>query len=190
MKKIIIVSLVLTLLLACGKDNPTKPEENTPSEDSSFFFPLAVDNIWYYYEAGRSEASQSVRVWDSFTENDTTYMLYGNKMETADTLHQDKWGRVYRRFGAKNLLWLDFSAEDGATYQFTLSEKLDYTVTVTRLQTIEYDEQTFDGCIVFEFDVPDITTDEESITLAPDIGIIKRETTWMTRYLKNWELQN
>ncbi len=187
MKKIVWLLLTLTLLLACGKDNPTKPEDNTPTEDSSFFFPLDVNNIWYYYEDGRSDATQSIRVWKDFTLNDTTYVLYGNKEGFADTLHQDKWGRVYRRFGAKNLLWLDFSVADGGTYQFTLSEKLDYTVTVTRLQTIAYDDQTFEGCIVFEFDVPTIKTEEETIVLAPDVGIIKRQTAWTTRYLKSWE---
>lgn len=189
MKKYILIVVTFALFFACSKDNPTKPDDNTPTEDSSFFFPLDVNNIWYYYEAGYSDAAQSIRVWKTYTENDTTYMLYGNKEATADTLHQDKWGRVYKRFGGKNMLWLDFSAKDGETYQYTLSEKLDYTVTVTRLQTIEYDGQTFEGCIVFEFDVPTIITDEEIIVLAPDIGIIKRETAWVTRYLKSWELQ-
>ena len=189
MKRIIVIVLMTAMFLVCSKDNPTKPGENTPTEDSSFFFPLDVENIWYYYESGRSDATQSIRVWSSYEENDTTYVLYGNKAELADTLHQDKWGRVYRRFGAKNLLWLDFSAEDGDTYQYTLSEKLDYTVTVTRLQTIEYDDQKFEGCIIFEFDAPNIKTEEEIIVLAPDVGIIKRESAWMTRYLKNWELK-
>ena len=189
MKKIFKLTLVVVILMACGKDNPTEPEEKTPSEDSSFFFPLTVGNIWYYYENDRSDATQSIRVWDSVTLNDTTFILYGNKSYIADTLYQDKWGRVYRRFNGKNLLWLDFSAKDGGAYEYKLSEKLSYTVTVTRNQTIEYDGQTFQGCIQFDFDVPTITTDEESYILAPDVGIVKHTTAWMTKYLKSWELK-
>ncbi len=187
MKKLIILISAL-LLFACSKDNPTEPAEKTPESDSSFFFPLQAGNIWYYYEAGHSDATQSIRVWKSYTENDTLYVLYGNKEASADTLHQDQWGRVYKRFGGKNLLWLDFSAEDGSTYHYTLSEKLDYTVTVTRNQTITYDDQNFSGCIQFEFDTPDLESDELTYILAPDIGIIKQASAWNTKYLKTWEL--
>lgn len=189
MKYILSVALIFALFLACGKDSPTEPEDNTPTEDSSFFFPLKTGNIWYYYEAGNSEATQSIRVWETFTLDDTTYFLYGNKQSFADTLHQDKWGRVYQRFGGKNLLWLDFSAKDGSTYEYTLSEKLNFTVTVTRAQTLEYDGQKFEGCIQFDFDVPDLTTDEETWILAPDLGVVQHITAWSTKFLKSWELQ-
>ena len=128
-------------------------------------------------------------MWESFTQDYTTYMLYGNKQQNADTLHQDKWGRVYKRFGGVNLLWLDFSVEDGGTYEYTLSEKLNYTVTVTRMLMVEYGEQKFEGCIQFEFDVPDLNTEEETYILAPDVGIIKQISAWNTKYLKSWELQ-
>jgi len=189
MKKSVLLISIMLILFTCSKDNPTKPEDNTPKEDSSFFFPLTVGNIWYYYEGDHTEATQSIRVWESFTQDDTTYVLYGNKASIADTLFQDRWGRVYNRFGGKNLLWLDFSAEDGETYQYTLSEKLDYTVTVTRMQTVEFHNQKFEGCIVFEFDVPNISTEEETIVLAPDVGIVKRQGAWTTRYLKSWEFK-
>jgi hypothetical protein len=188
MKKLMHVALFCAFVLACGKDNTTEPEDKTPTEDSSFFFPLQVGNVWYYYEEGHSDAAQSIRVWDSVTLDDTTYILYGNKISLADTLYQDKWGRVYKRFNGKNLLWLDFSFDDGGTYNYILSEKLNYTVTVTRKQTIEYDDQKYDGCIQFDFDVPTIKTDEETFVLAPDVGIVKHVTAWNTKYLKSWEL--
>ena len=50
MKRLILFAVVAALFFSCGKDNSTEPEEdNTPTEDSSFFFPLQVGNIWYYY---------------------------------------------------------------------------------------------------------------------------------------------
>lgn len=189
MQKLLFCAIFAALVFACNKDNSTEPETKTPTEDSSFFFPLEVGNIWYYYEEGHSDATQSVRVWESISLDDTTYFLHGNKLAYADTLHQDKWGRVYRRFNGKNLLWLDFSVEDGGTFHFRLSEKLDYLVTVTRQLTIEYDGQKFENCIQFDFDVPTIKTEEETIVLAPDVGIIKHVTVWNTKYLKSWDLQ-
>ena len=176
------------LLLACSDDSPTEPEKKIPESDSSFFFPLQTGNVWYYYEPGPSDATQSVRVWKSYTENDSLYFLYGNKEGNADTLHQDQWGRVYKRFGGKNLLWLDFSVGDAGTYDYTLSKTLDYTVTVTRNQTIEYDDKSFTGCIRFDFDVPDLNTEELTYILAPDIGIVQQASVWNTKYLKRWEL--
>ncbi len=187
MKKWMLLFAVV-LLVACSEDNPTEPEEKTPESDSSFFFPIRAGNIWYYYETNHSDATQSIRVWKSYTENDTLYYLYGNKEGFADTLHQDQWGRMYKRFSGKNLLWLDFSVADGGTYQYTLSEKLDYIVTVTRNQTIEYDDKSFAGCIRFDFDAPELKTDELTYILAPDVGIVQQASAWNTKYLKRWEL--
>lgn len=188
MKRFITVLVSFVLLLACGKDEPTGPKEKTPSEDSSFFFPLKTGNIWYYYENESSEGTRSERIWESFVLNDTTYFLHGNKPSIADTLYQDQWGRIYKRFAGKNLLWLDFSVENDGTYQYTLSEKLDYKVTVTRQQTIEYANLKFDGCIKFEFDAPEIKTEEEILILAPNVGIAQHVTAWNTKYLKSWTL--
>ncbi|MBN1481814.1 hypothetical protein EH223_05685 [candidate division KSB1 bacterium] len=189
MKRVIIVLVSFAFLLACGKDEPTGPEEKTPSEDSSFFFPLKTGNIWYYYENDPSSGTRSERVWESFALNDTVYFLYGNKPSFADTLYQDQWGRIYKRFGGVNLLWLDFSVENSGTYQYTKSATLDYQVTVTRQQTIEYESQKFEGCIIFEFDAPEIKTEEETIILAPDIGIIQYIRSNGTFYLKSWDLK-
>ncbi|MBN1559472.1 hypothetical protein JW998_04435 [candidate division KSB1 bacterium] len=189
MKKIMLCAFVCALVLGCGEDNSTEPETKEPTEDSSFFFPLQVGAIWYYYEEGHADATRSVRVWDAITLDDTTYVLYGNKSSEADILYQDKWGRVYKRFNDKNLLWLDFSVDDGGTYHYKLSEKLDYMVTVTRRLTIDYDDQKFENCIQFDFEVPTIENQEETIILAPDVGIVKHETVYYTRYLKSWELQ-
>ena len=188
MNKVFVLTIIVALFLACNKDNPTEPKDDTPSKDSSFFFPLEVGNVWYYYEEGQTDATKSIRVWEEFTLDDTSYVLYGNKLAFADTLHQDQWGRVYKRFSGKNLLWLDFSAEDSSTYEYTLSEKLNYIVTVSRRLTIEYDDQKFEGCIKFEFDVPGIKTEEETFILAPDVGIVQRISAWYTKYLKSWEL--
>ena len=187
--RIILCTLIIALFFGCSKDSPTDPTDNTPTEDASFFFPLSEGNIWYYYEQGQSGATQSRRVWSSFTQDDTTYVLLGNKEATADTLHQDKWGRVYKRFNGKNLLWLDFSVDDGDTYEYKLSEKINYSVTVSRRLAIEYDDQKFEGCIKFEFEVPDINSANDTYILAPDIGIVQRIGAWNTKYLKNWQFQ-
>ena len=178
----------LLVLLACSKDNPTEPEEKIPTSDSSFFFPLNVGNKWNYYEDDRVDATMSIRVWKSFTLNDTTYMIYGNKELSSDTLHQDEWGRIYKRFNGVNLLWLDFSVADGDSYEYKLSEKLNYTVKVSKNLLIEYGDLSFPGCVQLEFDVPDITTEEEILIFAPDIGPVQIKSPWLTRYLKDWEL--
>ena len=165
MIKKIMPLFLLVLVLACKKDNSTEPEKITPSSDSSEYFPMAAGNEWRYYEPGRQDATRSIRVWAALNLADSTFFIYGNKLESADTLYQDQWGRVYKRWNGHTQLWLDFSVDNEGTYQYRLSGKLDYTVTVKKNQSVAYDEHTFDNCISISFDVPDLV-DEEMLDAA------------------------
>lgn len=180
---------LLVLVLSCHKDNSTEPEKKTPSSDSSEYFPLAVGNEWGYYEPGRQGATRSIRVWETVAIDDTVYFLYGNKQSTAELLYQDQWGRVYKRFNGRTQLWLDFSVENEATYQYTLSEKLDYTVTVKKNQSITYDDHTYENCISISFDVPDLVDEEITYVFAPNVGPVQIIGAWVTQYLAAWELK-
>jgi len=189
MAKKMIPLFLLVLVLACQRDNSTEPDKETPSSDSSEYFPLAQGNEWRYYAPGHSDATRSIRVWETVTIDDTLYYLYGNKLETAEMLYQDQWGRVYKRFNGRTLLWLDFSLKDGETYQYTLSENLDYTVTVKKNLSITYDDHSFDNCISISFDVPDLFDEEMAYVFAPQVGPVQIIGAWVTQYLAAWELK-
>lgn len=189
MRTIIFIILLGALFLSCSKDNPTEPEQKTPTSNSDFFFPLKQDNKWNYYIPGHRDGILSYRVWKTFTIQDSLFYVYGNKEATSDTLYQNQWGRVYKRRSNKNLMWLDFSLDDGATFQYKLSEKLNYKVTVKKNLPISYDDMKFENCMQFSFDVPDIDDEEMIYTLAPDIGIIQILGAWTTYYLDSYELK-
>ena len=187
MKNLLIV-VFISILIVCARDMSTEPEVKTPMSNSSEYFPLADGNEWFYYEPGRQDATRSIRVWQTFTLGDSLFFIYGNKLGLADTLYQDAWGRVYKRRNGHTQMWLDFSVENEGTYKYTLSEKLDYTVTVKKNLSINYDDHAFTGCISISFDAPEIADEEIIYVFAPEVGIVQSPGAWVTTYLARWEL--
>ena len=181
--------LVLIIFISCGKESTNEPEKKTPTSDSSEYFPLAESNEWRYYEAGNQDATRSIRVWQTITINDSLFYLYGNKLFSADTLYQDQWGRVYKRWNGHTQMWLDFSVDHEGTYQYKLSESLDYTVTVIKNQSVSYDDQSFDNCISIAFDVDALADEEMTYIFAPKVGMVQSIGAWMTTYLATWDLK-
>lgn len=176
------VLLLLTLTLFCGKKDPT-----APSPDYSAYFPLDINYKWNFYYPQSPTAKVIYRIWGTQTLDGQLYYQYGNKAETSDLFRKDAHGNVFKKRPTGELLWFDFDTADGGTYQVKLSDKFIYTVTVTKKQTVTYDGHTFADCIIFSFDAPNLTDEEISYTIAPDVGIVQMVGAWVRLYLDSWE---
>jgi hypothetical protein len=177
-----VLLMTLALFFSCGKKSPTEP-----AEDFSRYFPLEVNNKWYFYYPPNSAAKVTYRIWETQTVNDHLYYLYGNKSETSDLFRKDELGNVYKNRPAGELLWFNFQTADGGTYQVKLSDLFIYTVTVEKNQTVTYRDPTFEGCVRFTFDAPTIKDEEITYTIAPEIGIVQMMGAWVTMYLDSYE---
>ncbi len=184
-RRIMFMGLLMMAVLSCGKKNPAAPQE-----DFRGYFPLNVGNKWYFYHPGNPDAKVVYRVWETRELDGKVYSVYGNKAETGDLFRQDERGNIYKKRPVGELLWFNFAAADGGMYEVKLSDNFVYTVTVHKKQAVSYDGRTFNDCVVFYFDAPNLTTEEETFVFAPDVGIVKRENAWMTLLLDTYEFQN
>lgn len=176
------IVIAAVLLSACSKKNPVEPQQ-----DYHRWFPLQVNNKWYFYHPESPNAKVIYRVWETRELEGKTYYAYGNKAETSELFRQDQIGNVYKKRPNGEVLWFDFRVPDGGTYEVKLSDNFIYTVTVAKNQTVSYDTHSYSDCIIFSFDAAKLTTEEMTYVLAPDIGIVKMQTAWMTLYLDSFE---
>jgi len=172
----------MVFIINCDKDEPTQP-----GTDYSNYFPLEIDNKWYYYHVGVPDALVIYRIWDTATYDNKIYSLFGNKVESSDLFRKDDKGNIYKKRPDKELLWFAFSEDHGGSYEVKLSDKFIYTVKVEKSLTIEYDGHKYVDCVRFTFDAPNIKDEEMVYVFAPDVGIVQMLGAWVSLYLDSYE---
>lgn len=155
------------------------------------YFPLQVQNIWQYrYEETKSIYAVPDSVFATVVIDDKSYYAWGDKRAYPVYIHQDEEGRIYRRLGDKDLLWFDFSKNDGEQYTWSPhGEEAQSIVTVRKNRTVMTYAGLYDNCIEFFFDDPAVFDDEQCYVFAPHIGIVKKQFAWVTMLLVSAQLE-
>jgi len=177
MKKIAVLFFICAML-ACD-ESPTQADN-----DYSNYFPIELNNSWTYSSTTGS-TTQTHHIWETRVYDNQVYSLWGSQStNTVPLLYEE--GKIFRIQNNEKMVWLDFTIEDGGTYTYNASDKVNYTVTVTRDIRCECGENTWQNCIEFFFDDASKVNEELTYTLAPDIGIVQISGAWVHLCLSDY----
>ena len=147
------------------------------------YFPLGASDSWTFGvlvappDAPRDTLRYPpVQIQSTATVRDTVYPVVSVPSLSAlsDSLRVDTEGRVWGRHSGNDLLLLDVTLADGATYEVEAGTfGTPYTVTVQREPTLNTLIGTVENAISFFFDVPEVVDEELYIALAPGVGIVQ-----------------
>lgn len=151
---------------------------------NSPYLPLQPGSSWTYQsenvDSFGNRWRDTLRVFGTARIDGEEYALFWTE-SSPFYLRADKRGRILRYSGGKEHVWLDITQKDGAVYEYPYmigsSERV-YTVTVKHLATLQTPARTFQNCIRFTFDDHGARDDEVFYTVAPDVGIVERWTSW------------
>lgn len=182
--------------LSTGCSLAVDSESGTTSDvPHSPYLPLQPGSSWTYQsenvDSFGNRWRDTLRVFGTARIDGEEYALFWT--ETSPFyLRADKRGRILRYSGGKEHVWLDITQKDGATYEYPYmigSSEHVYTVTVKHLATLETPARTFQNCIRFTFDDRGARDDVVSYTVARDVGIVERWTSWFgARRLSDFQL--
>jgi hypothetical protein len=140
------------------------------------YFPLQVGNSWTYTGSQDTLYKRTYFIKDSLQIGQFKYFVYGNENLDLDTLRKDTNGNVYRLMNGEDLLWLDFTKNDGEVYDYILSDT--FKVTVSKNILAETYLGNFYNCTQFFFNIPEAVDDETIYLFAPGIGLVKKYGGW------------
>ena len=143
------------------------------------YFPLKIGNSWTYCSSQDTTYKRVYLIKDTVNIGGSKCFLYGRQNdETNDTLWKDKCGSVWKLKNGIPVLWLDFTKDSGSVYYYPQFDSELFTVTVRKYLSIDTYVITFNNCIELFFDIPSLIDDEEILTFAPEIGLIKKLGAW------------
>jgi|GEM_PF-2918546 len=180
----ILVFAGLFFSLGCDK-NSTEPSE------TKNYFPMDVNNTWTFVNPN-TEKETIHRLWSTQSHDNKLYYVYGPDQQSADLIRKDDKGRIRKYKNGQEAVWFDVTKKDDETYQYSSpgSSDREYTVTVNTNITAELDSLKYENCLQFLFDIPGSVDDEISYTLAPDVGIVRINSAWISLFLKSYSLSN
>ena len=181
---------VVTLVLLAGCASGLEPEPIADEEAKSLYFPLSVGNTWDFLHRDH-ERSFTVqdRIFGTAKLNDRQYYLF-RRPRAPLYLRPDEAGNVWLYDDGEESRWLLFDLPDGAIYMYPDSTISSAKVTVARNLVVETPAGTFTDCIRLEFDIDGIADDAYSLTFAPGVGIVERNSIWFSfpRQLTGFEV--
>ena len=148
------------------------------------YFPLGPEDSWTYgyvvdppFAPADTVLTGTVRVLDTVTIRDTTYSVARFPELFTDTLRTDARGRVWGRLGGRDLLLMDVTLTDGATYLLPRPSGARtgpdvYVVTVSRPPSVRTIAGLFEDVVAFSFDIPESLDDEVYVALASGVGVV------------------
>lgn len=160
MKKILMISLVITALISCVKD------DNQRVHLDKDYFPLQVGNQWCFDLAGIDLITEITKI------NGIEYYKFENDNGTI-SYYRKYNDRVFVKSlltGNKEQMMFDLAANVDDTWAFGSAR----VTLVSRNETIRIGETQIDSCLEFYFHNKDLMDYGYSIWLAPGIGFIQR----------------
>ena len=176
----IILGLVSAAVLAgCTLLGP-EHEWHVPAS----YFPLSVGNEWAYVsDDSTSDGGRwvdTVRVFGTAEIAGAAYFLFDREGRPYYLRHGQN-GHLMRYLDVSEAAWLLLEAEDGAVYTTPDSSDASDRVTVERKLGVTTPSGFYEDCIRFTF-TNSFYDSEESVTLAPGVGIVVWRRTWGTTY--------
>lgn len=155
------------------------PLGTSRAQEGERYFPLHVgDTRTYTFDVDPDpDPSYTETVSDTTVIDGKTYHILTQELGFADTVREDRAGRILRYNGDHEYLWFDFTADSGAVYlcEFPYFSGLPeveppYRVEVRRPVTRETPMGVFGNCVEFIFNVPEVVDEEMVYVFAPGAG--------------------
>jgi hypothetical protein len=181
--KLIILTLLIVFVASCNnnKSDITNPYE---IDESLGYFPLKVENSWYY----KSEQSyeEKVKITSQYELNNNQYHIMSTLGEHSypDTVRFEN-NIVWKIFGDTEIVWFDFNLVDGEQYQYKT-----YNVRVETGIIVQTYYGEFTNCIGFYFDVPGIADEEVGYVFAKGVGVVRIPGAWVDLKLHSFVINN
>lgn len=160
MKKLLLISLVITALISCEKDETQRRHLDVD------YFPLQIGNQWIFKLAGKDSI---VNLTDIGGIN---YYEFVNDYGTI-SYYRKQDDRIYVRFSStdnKEEMKFDLAANIDETWAFGDG----YVTLINRNATITIGDIQIDSCLQFNFHNKDLIDYGSTIWLAPRIGLIQQ----------------
>jgi len=160
MKKLLVISLIITTLVSCEKD------DNQRINLKENYFPLKIGNQWNFEIAGKDSIIDITKV------NGIDYYEFVNDNGTT-SYYRKQDNRIYVKSSStesKEEMKFDLAANIDNTWAFGAG----YVTLVSRSATIRIGDTQIDSCLQFNFHNKDLIDYGFSIWLAPGIGFIQQ----------------
>jgi|GEM_PF-1134885 len=180
MKSFLLINLIVVVTLLTF--NSCKKTIST-TDINDDYFPLAVGNYWELSHRGTYTVDQIVNIEGkqyfrvTFASNLSTTLP-----PIRDTMYYRKTadGKVYKRDHATNeYLKFDFKATKGQSWNYKrenvpIDDNFTWKATLKSVSdTLHLGNDIIENCYRYYFDIFQMADEEEIITLAPGIGIVK-----------------
>ncbi len=160
MKKLLVISLVITAMLSCEKD------DNHRMNVDRDYFPLQIGNQWNFELAGKDSIIDITKI------NGVEYFEFVNDFGTT-SYYRKQDDRIYvKSLSKENMeeMKFDLAANIDETWKYGPG----YVTLISRNATISIGDVLIDSCLQFNFLNNDLIDYGSTIWLAPGIGIIQR----------------
>ena len=159
MKKILVISLILTAMISCEKDETLK------INSSENYFPLQIGNQWNFEVAGKDSIIGKTNI---------------NGIEYFEFVNDNGISTFYRK--ENDLVYVKYTKEDEERLMFDLTANIDetwecapgYVTLVNRNVTLTIGDRQIENCLQFDFRNEDLMDYDSETWLAPGIGFIQQ----------------
>ncbi len=162
-----------------------------PKNQAATYFPLAPGNSWTYSGWNGTEQTITYRIIEQKLIGSQVYFSFGVSAEHTEWI-RIAGGSVYKLINGREVLWLDFTKNDGANYYYNPTPYSGrWKVHVQRDRTVEYDigqKYKYLDCVDFFFDLPHAVDEEQGFAFAPGVGIVNFYGTWVNLFLKSYSI--
>ncbi|MDQ2179190.1 hypothetical protein [Marinifilum sp. D714] len=160
MKKLLVISLVITVLMSCEKDDISRIKLDKD------YFPLEIGNQWNFELAGKDSIIAINKI------NGIDYYEFVNDYGTT-SYYRKQDDRIYvKSLSKENRDEMKFDL--GANIDETWKYGAGYVTLVNRSATITIGDTQIDSCLQFNFHNKDLIDYGSTIWLAPRIGFIQQ----------------
>lgn len=148
--------------------------------EATNYLPLEVGDTWTYMTVLDPPNAPLDTVWrgtfsvsESVVRDSNVYHVTGFPFALADTLRTDAIGRIWSYSGGREILFLDFTLDEGAGYRFPdlWGTRDSFEVSVERNVTVEVGAGRFQNCVRVFFDHPALDADR-LYAFAPGVGVV------------------
>jgi len=173
-KRLLAISLIFTLLMACDKDDSDEILIN-----AKHYFPLEIGNSWEYEHCTRSvTGTKLINGKEYFVVSEQTTGLDGQyAIYIKDLFFRTTNSKVYQLYNDKSdeFILANFSLGEHESWKYKSNDSNDQYWHVEVLPDIDLTigKTNIKNCKAFLYDVPQWADEEQTMSFAPGFGQVK-----------------